>query len=178
LSSITWKRHLIPNTKLNFLTNRQKNAIKFICVVKFLVAKRRFNTAFKPYDIKDVLEQYAAGHADVSGRYFFNYFLHIIDYFYYFPRVKHMQSRLSTVHSVVNSNSKTLFESNTVITSHLSKMESNVYHLQLRLDQLIERQIRDNSIITTLKALLSDKKEIENSNSNKFKILRIRRKSY
>jgi hypothetical protein len=89
-----------------------------------------------------------------------------------------MQSRLSTVHSVVNSNSKTLFESNTVITSHLSKMESNVYHLQLRLDQLIERQIRDNSIITTLKALLSDKKEIENSNSNKFKILRIRRKSY
>jgi hypothetical protein len=57
-------------------------------------------------------------------------------------------------------------------------MESNVYDLQLRLDELIERQIRDNSVITTLKALLSDKKEIENSNSNKFKLLRIRRKSY
>jgi hypothetical protein len=89
-----------------------------------------------------------------------------------------MQSRLSTVQSVVNSNSKTLYESNTVITSYLSKMESNVYDLQLRLDELIQRQIRDNSIITTLKALLSHQKEIENSNSNKFKILRIRRKSY
>ncbi len=89
-----------------------------------------------------------------------------------------MQCRMSTVQSVVNSNTKTLYESNAIITSHLSKMESNVYDLQLRLDELIERQIRDNSVITTLKALLSDKKEIENSNSNKFKLLRIRRKSY
>uniref|UniRef100_A0A3B1IM74 Potassium voltage-gated channel, KQT-like subfamily, member 2a n=1 Tax=Astyanax mexicanus TaxID=7994 RepID=A0A3B1IM74_ASTMX len=45
-----------------------KATIKAICVMRFLVSKRRFKESLRPYDVMDVIEQYSAGHLDMLSR--------------------------------------------------------------------------------------------------------------
>uniref|UniRef100_A0A8C5E6K2 Potassium voltage-gated channel subfamily KQT member 2-like n=1 Tax=Gouania willdenowi TaxID=441366 RepID=A0A8C5E6K2_GOUWI len=45
-----------------------KVTIRAICVMKFMVSKRRFKESLRPYDVMDVIEQYSAGHLDMLSR--------------------------------------------------------------------------------------------------------------
>ncbi|UMM19286.1 hypothetical protein L5515_014956 [Caenorhabditis briggsae] len=62
---------LHPDTHISHvceLTEAHRNAIRAIRKVKYFVARRRFQQARKPYDVRDVIEQYSQGHLNMMVR--------------------------------------------------------------------------------------------------------------
>lgn len=56
------------NQGLTSLTEAHRNAIRAIRKIKYFVARRKFQQARKPYDVRDVIEQYSQGHLNMMVR--------------------------------------------------------------------------------------------------------------
>ncbi|XP_013420009.1 potassium voltage-gated channel subfamily KQT member 1-like isoform X4 [Lingula anatina] len=109
------------------LTEVHKRAIRAIRKIKYFVARRKFKEALRPYDVKDVIEQYSVGHADMLGR------------------IKTLQGRLDTILGKQGSKAKDVYESKFSLASRVVKIERQVDDIESKLDQLIEMYESDRT---------------------------------
>lgn len=100
------------------LTEQHKIMIRVIRRIKFFVARRRFQLARKPYDVRDVIEQYSQGHLNMM------------------VRIKELQRRLDTtlgkpLHVLTRDKERT------TVFSKLASMENQMRDLDRKMDQIL-----------------------------------------
>ncbi|XP_055536516.1 potassium voltage-gated channel subfamily KQT member 1-like isoform X14 [Wyeomyia smithii] len=114
------------------LTNQHKGAIRFIRKLKYFVARRKFREAQKPYDVKDVMEQYTSGHADLLNR------------------VRNLQFRLDQILGKQGSKSKDVYASKISLASRVVKIERQVDDIETKVDTFIELYMQDRKRLLSL----------------------------
>lgn len=118
-NDLTTATTIISSHKPHMLSEVQKNCIRFVRAVKFSLARKAFKNAFRPYDIKDVMQQYSEGHADVVGR------------------VRYMQARINTVQANICGIAKLVQEMQTIQVEKIDYLEQTVRLLVERIDEVI-----------------------------------------
>ncbi|XP_047736902.1 uncharacterized protein LOC108679306 [Hyalella azteca] len=114
------------------LTAQHKGAIRSIRKIKYFVARRKFKEALKPYDVKDVIEQYSSGHADLL------------------TRVKFLHGRLDQILGKQGSKAKDVYESKISLASRIVKVERQVDDIESKLDQLLDLYLEDRKRLLAL----------------------------
>ncbi|WKX97497.1 hypothetical protein Q1695_013285 [Nippostrongylus brasiliensis] len=109
------------------LTKQYKDAIRAIRKIKYFVARRRFQQARKPYDVRDVIEQYSQGHLNMM------------------VRIKELQRRLDQTLGKPGQDraSKTTWGGTSTIGARLSRIELQMTCLERQMNTAV-------SLLTTL----------------------------
>ncbi|XP_070589162.1 potassium voltage-gated channel subfamily KQT member 5 isoform X2 [Erythrolamprus reginae] len=112
------------------LTPALKTVVRAIRIMKFHVAKRKFKETLRPYDVKDVIEQYSAGHLDMLCR------------------IKSLQSRVDQIlgrgqiTTDKRSRDKNTVENETTddlsMLGRVVKVEKQVQSIESKLDSLLD----------------------------------------
>ncbi|KAK1891487.1 Potassium voltage-gated channel subfamily KQT member 1, partial [Dissostichus eleginoides] len=115
---------LVPVSSRSQLTESHRKAIRVIQRMRYFVAKRNFQQARKPYDVRDVIEQYSQGHLNLM------------------VRIKELQRRLDQSIGKI-----TLFQSGSdrdkdkgtnSIGARLNRMEDKISHMDQTLNRIAE----------------------------------------
>ncbi|NXF93168.1 KCNQ2 protein, partial [Eubucco bourcierii] len=113
------------------LTPGLKVSIRAVCIMRFLVSKRKFKESLRPYDVMDVIEQYSAGHLDMLSR------------------IKNLQARQEQVDQIVGRGSSMTDKDRTKgpaegelpedpsMMGRLGKVEKQVQSMEKKLDFLV-----------------------------------------
>uniref|UniRef100_A0A3B4EXP6 Potassium voltage-gated channel subfamily KQT member 1 n=1 Tax=Pundamilia nyererei TaxID=303518 RepID=A0A3B4EXP6_9CICH len=118
------ENELAPASSVSQLTESHRKAIRVIQRMRYFVAKRNFQQARKPYDVRDVIEQYSQGHLNLM------------------VRIKELQRRLDQSLGKI-----TLFQTgsdrakdkgNNSIGSRLNRMEDKITHMDQTLNRIVE----------------------------------------
>ncbi|CAJ0606970.1 unnamed protein product [Cylicocyclus nassatus] len=108
------------------LTKQYKDAIRAIRKIKYFVARRRFQQARKPYDVRDVLEQYSQGHLNMM------------------VRIKELQRRLDqTLGKPGQDRASRTMGGSTTIGARLSRIEMQMVNLERQMNMTL-------NLLTTL----------------------------
>ncbi|XP_077374952.1 potassium voltage-gated channel subfamily KQT member 1.1 [Festucalex cinctus] len=113
---------LTAATSISQLTQSHRRAIRVIQKMHHFVAKTKFQQARKPYEVRDVIEQYTHGHLNLM------------------VRIKELQRRLDQSLGKMTSfqmgADRTKDKGNNSIGSRLSRMEDKITHMDLMLNRI------------------------------------------
>ncbi|PVD32396.1 hypothetical protein C0Q70_07830 [Pomacea canaliculata] len=127
-------QHFFPeepelSPRITQLTEQDKRAIRALRKIRYFVARRKFREALRPYDVKDVIEQYSAGHIDMLAR------------------IKNLQGRLDQILGRQGSKSKDVYDSKISLASRVVKVERQVEDIESKVDLLIDMYKEDRKIL-------------------------------
>lgn len=115
---------LIPVAHVSQLRDSHRAAIRVIQRMYYFVARKKFQQARKPYDVRDVIEQYSQGHLNLM------------------VRIKELQRRLDHSlgkQSLFQTSSERLKDKGTnTIGSRLNRMDEKITHMDRTLNSIAE----------------------------------------
>ncbi|KAM9422727.1 potassium voltage-gated channel subfamily KQT member 1.1 isoform 2-T2 [Salvelinus alpinus] len=130
IGSPIWRRTIGPASsrfgrgRPSLLQGTHRAAIHVILRMRYFVAKKRFQQARKPYDVRDVIEQYSQGHLNLM------------------VRIKELQRRLDQSLGKLTlfqtSSDKAKDKGTNTIGSRLNRMEDKIQRMDQTLNQIAE----------------------------------------
>uniref|UniRef100_A0A4W3HLN3 Potassium voltage-gated channel subfamily KQT member 1 n=1 Tax=Callorhinchus milii TaxID=7868 RepID=A0A4W3HLN3_CALMI len=124
LDQIEGEPMLYPITHISQLQESHRLAIKVIRRMQYFVAKKKFQQARKPYDVRDVIEQYSQGHLDLM------------------VRIKELQRRLEQSlgkpSMFLSVSEKNQDRGKNTIGARLSRVEEKMVHMDQKLNSIMD----------------------------------------